>query len=163
MKKRVFVLIALLLLTLSACGRDTPPVSNPSGPGRMVRRIEVSVHPADGELERIYMTQENMNGLLTLLRGMETEEAPLTEPNLTGGQSYYTITVTFANGEQTLYHLLGQTYLRLGDGDWCIIDQENSLQFTRYLREHPSDDGSAPTETTLPPTSVPSDTTAPAE
>lgn len=165
MKKRLLLLIPLLLLTLTACGLDSPPVSNPSGPGRMVRRIEVSPHPTDGELDRVYVTQENMNALLALLRAMETDEAPLTEPDITGDQSYYTATVTFANGEQTVYHLLGHTYLRRGDGDWCVIDPESSIQFIHFLREHPTDDGSVPIETTAAPTetAAPAETTAPTE
>ena len=165
MKKRLLLLISLLLLTLTACGLDSPPVSNPSGPGRMVRRIEVSAQSAGGELDRVYVTQENMNDLLALLRAMETDEAPLTEPDINGGQSYYTATVTFANGEQTVYHLLGHTYLRRGDGDWCMIDPEMSMQFVRFLQSHPTDDGSVPIETTAAPTemTVPTETTAPAE
>ena len=165
MKKRLLALIALLLLTLTACGGDTPPVSNPSGPGRMVRRIEISYHPADEALSRIYVTQENMNDLLALLRAMETDEAPLTEPDITSDQSYYTATVTFANGEQTVYHLLGHTYLRRGDGDWCVIDPEMSMQFVRFLQSHPTDDGSVPIETTAAPTetAAPAETTAPTE
>ena len=165
MKKRLLALIALLLLTLTACGLDSPPVSNPSGPGRMVRRIEVSAQSAGGELDRVYVTQENMNDLLALLRAMETDEIPLSEPDINGGQSYYTATVTFANGEQTVYHLLGHTYLRRGDGDWCVIDPEMSMQFVRFLQNHPTDDGSVPIETTAAPTetAAPAETTAPTE
>jgi hypothetical protein len=106
----------------------------------MVRRIEVSLQPEDPALARVYTTQENMNALLSLLRGMQTSAEPETEPDLENGQSYYTVTVTYANGQQSIYYLLGHTYLRLGDEPWCVIDQEDSKVFVTYLREHPSDE-----------------------
>ena len=99
-----------------------------------------------------------MNAMLTLLRSLETQEYPETEPETDGGQTLYTATVTFANGEKSVYRLLGHTYLQLGDDPWCIIGTERSMEFSKFLKEHPSDDGSAPAETTVLP-----ETTAPAE
>lgn len=150
-------LSVLLLLSLCACSEEEPPVSS-SGPGRMVRRIEVAIHPEDPDFDRTYVTQQNMNELLALLRSMETTDYPETEPDLDGGQSYYTATVTFANGEQSVYYLLGHTYLRLGDDDWCLIDSNLSRQFSEFLHSRPTDDGSVVIETTVPP-----ETTAPTE
>ena len=135
-RKRIVLILALLLL-LSGCGRDTPHTDG-TGPGRMVRRIEVAIHP------------ENMNELLTLLRSMENDERPETEPDIDGGQSLYTATVTFSNGQQNIYYLLGHTYLRLGDNDWCVIDTDLSRKFTDFIGTHPSDDTPSPTETTAP-------------
>lgn len=157
MKKTLaLVLVFVMALGLLGCGGEEPPVSS-SGPGRMVRRIEVAIHPEDDSFDRIYVTQENMNELLTLLRSMVTTEAPETEPDLEGGQSYYTATVTFANGEQSVYYLLGHTYLRLGNDPWCVVDRNLVMKFNEFLQTHPSDDGSVPTETTTAPT----ETTAP--
>jgi hypothetical protein len=136
----VFLLSAILVLGLTACGGKEPTETHSSGPGRMVRRIEVSIQPEDPDLARVYTTQENMNALLSLLRGMQTSAEPETEPDLENGQSYYTVTVTYANGQQSIYYLLGHTYLRLGDEPWCVIDQEDSKVFVTYLREHPSDE-----------------------
>lgn len=165
MKKTITaLLLAALMLTLTACGGGKP-VPTGTGPGRMVRRIEIAIHPDDAAFARVYVTQENMNALLTLLRGMETDVRPETEPDIEGGQVLYTVTVTFANGEQSVYYLLGHTYMRLGSNPWCVIGTELTKKFTDFIREHPSDDGSvviepttAPTETTAPP-----ETTSPAE
>ena len=156
MRKRAIALILALLLLLCGCNSDSPHTEG-TGPGRMVRRIEVAIEPADARFDRTYVTQENMNALLALLRSMETDTAPEEEPDLHGGQSYYTATVTFANGQQSVYYLLGHTYMRLGDDPWCVITGEQSLAFNTFLREHPSDD--VPPETTTTPT----DTTAPTE
>ena len=147
-RKRIVLILALLLL-LSGCGRDTPHTDG-TGPGRMVRRIEVAIHPEDPDFARTYVTQENMNELLTLLRSMENDERPETEPDIDGGQILYTATVTFANGEQSIYYLLGHTYLRLGDNPWCLIDSSLSRQFVEFIRSHPTDDGSVTIETTAP-------------
>ena len=156
-KITAIILSLLLVLSLCACGTEEPPL-NPSGPGRMVRRIEVAIHPADPDFDRTYVTQENMNELLSLLRGMETDKRPETEPDIDGGQNYYTATITFANGEQSVYYLLGHTYLRLGDDPWCLIDSNLSRKFSEFIRTHPTDDGSVPIET-----NAPAETTAPTE
>ena len=157
-RKRISLILVLVLL-LTGCGRDTPGIESTSGPGRMVRRIDVASHPEDPEQARVYVTQENMNELLGLLRSMVTAEAPEEEPDVEGAESCYTATVTFANGQQSVYYLLGHTYMRLGDDPWCVITDEQSMAFNTFLREHPSDVTPAPTETAT----VPAETTAPTE
>ena len=129
----------VLLLSLCACGHREPPVST-SGPGRMVRRIEISSHPSDPDFDRSYVTQENMNALLAILRSLSTGEEPEQTPDLEGGQNYYTASVTFANGEHSVYYLLSHTYMRQGEDDWALIDPERSEDFVRFLLDHPSDD-----------------------
>lgn len=160
--KKIALLLTLLLL-LSGCGNGTPHTDG-TGPGRMVRRIEVAIHPEDPDFARTYVTQENMNELLALLRSMQTDVEPEREPDVSDGQNLYTATVTFANGQQSVYYLLGHTYLRLGEEDWCVIDTELSRQFSEFIRSHPSDDGSVPIKTAAPTeTTVPTETNAPAE
>ena len=139
MKKRLIALMLVLSVLLCGCGGDTPKESS-GAPGRMVQTIEVAIHPQDPEFARVYETQENMNDLLALLRSMETDDVPAEEPDIEGGQSLFTVTVTFANGQQSVYYLLGHTYLRNSDGDWCIIDNSQSMAFNQFLRERPSDD-----------------------
>ena len=146
MKKRILALVMLLSILLCGCGDDTPKADS-GAPGRMVRRIEVAICPENPEYERTYQTQENMNDLLALLRSMENDNIPAQEPDVENGQILYTVTATFANGEQSVYYILGHTYLRNSDGDWCIIDLEQSMAFNQFLRERPSDDVPAPTET----------------
>ena len=156
MKKRILALAMILSILLCGCGDDTPK-SDSGAPGRMVRRIEV--RPENPEYERVYQTQENMNDLLALLRSMENDNIPAQEPDVENGQSLYTVTAIFANGEQSVYYVLGHTYLRNSDGDWCIIDLDQSMAFNQFLRERPSDDVPAPTETAT----APAETTAPTE
>lgn len=156
MKKRILALVMILSILLCGCGDDTLK-SDSGAPGRMVRRIEVAIRPENPEYVRVYQTQENMNDLLALLRSMENDTAPDVEPDLHSGQSYYTATVTFANGQQSVYYLLGHTYLRLGQEDWCVVNSEQAKAFNTFLRDHPSDD--SPTE----PTAVPTETSEPTE
>ena len=153
MKKRILALVMILSILLCGCGDDTPK-SDSGAPGRMVRRIEV--RPENPEYERVYQTQENMNDLLALLRSMENDNIPAQEPDVENGQSLYIVTAIFANGEQSVYYVLGHTYLRNTDGDWCIIDLDQSMAFNQFLRDRPSDNVPAPTETIA-------ETTAPTE
>lgn len=143
-KKSICMILSLLLvLGLCACSEQEPP-EHTSGPGRMVRRIEIASHPEDPNFVRTYTTQENMNALLGILRTISTDQEPEQAPDLEGGQNYYTATVTFANGERSIYYLLGHTYMRQGDEPWYLIDPERSEEFVHFLRDHPSDDSSAP-------------------
>ena len=144
LRKKLSILLILSIL-LTGCGLDAPSIENSIGPGRMVRRIEIAIHPEDPNYVRTYTTQENMNELLSILRSMQTDEEPQEEPDVDGGQSLYTATVTFANGLQSVYYLLGHTYLRLHDEDWCVISPEQSKNFTQFILEHPSDDPAATT------------------
>ena len=139
MKKRMIALMLVLSVLLCGCGGDTPKTSS-GAPGRMVQSIRVAIHPDDPDFARVYETQENMNDLLALLRSMQTDDVPSEEPDIEGGQSLFIVTVTFANGQQSVYYLLGHTYLRNSDGDWCIIDNSQSMAFNQFLRERPSDD-----------------------
>jgi hypothetical protein len=84
---------------------------------------------------------------------MQTDREPEQTPDLQGGQSYYTATITFANGQQSIYYLLGHTYLRLGQEDWCVVNSDQAKQFNTFLRDHPSDD--SPTEPTAETTEPP--------
>lgn len=140
MKQKLLFLLLALMLLLTGCRNDDPPHTEGVGPGRMVRRIEVAIVPEDPELARTYSSQEHMNGLLALLRSMQNDTIPETEPDIHDGQSLYTVTVTYANGQQSVYYLLGHTYLRFGDEDWCVVTTAQSRQFVDYLREHPGDD-----------------------
>ena len=139
MKKRMIALMLVLSVLLCGCGGNAPKESSGT-PGRMVQSIRVAIHPEDPDFARVYETQENMNDLLALLRSMQTNDVPAEEPDIEGGQSLFTVTVTFANGQQSVYYLLGHTYLRNSDGDWCIIDNSQSMAFNQFLRERPSDD-----------------------
>ena len=105
-KITAILLAAAVMLGLCACGRETPPAQS-STPGRMVQRIDVAIHPADPDYERTYVTLENMNALLGLLRDIQTQDYPETTPDPEGGQTLYTATVTYANGEKSVYRLLG--------------------------------------------------------
>ena len=155
MKKRILALVMVLSILLCGCGDDTPK-SDSGTPGRMVRSIEVAIQPENPEYSRVYQTQENMNDLLALLRSMENDNVPAQEPDLHSGQSLYTITATFANGQQSVYYVLGHTYLRNTDGNWCIIDRDQSMAFNQFLQDRPSDNVPTPTETIA-------ETTAPTE
>lgn len=141
-------------------------------PRQMVQQLDVMLHPADSQFTRCYVTQDNLNPLLTMLRDMATNEVPEQDPDLYGGQSYYTITATYVDGSSQHYLLLGYQYLQVGDNPWCLVSYHKVMEFAQFIQEHPSDDGSyippetqPPQETTLPveassvPTENPQDTT----
>lgn len=173
MKKRICQLISILLLVcvLSGCSLlDTvlaavAPDSEAAGrlPHLMVREIDVSLHPWDPEFDRHYQTQENLTVILQMLREMVVSASPEEEPPVTDGLTYYAITATYANGEQRLYQLLSYQFLKVGDEDWCRVSYDQAMEFTAYLRGHPSDDGSYVPPATQPPapTTAPTETVPP--
>lgn len=157
-------LTLLIALPLSGCGlvdhlvdRFLPQPTVQVTPRQMVQQLDVTLHPADAQFTRCYVTQENLNPLLTMLRDMVTEDVPEQDPDLYGGQSYYTITATYADGSSQHYLLLGYQYLRVGDNPWCLVSHNKVMEFAQFIQDHPSDDGSyippetqASPETTLP-------------
>ncbi len=169
MKKRYIQILALLsaVFLLGGCSISSylPDVTvGRELPHLMVRTIDVSMSPRDPEFERHYQTQENLTALLNLLREIVTNEIPEEEPKLSGGQTYYTVTATYASGETQEYHMMGYRFLKVGDEPWCEISHDSAMRFSRFIRDHQSDDGSYVPPTTEPPaeTTVPSETTAPA-
>lgn len=167
MKRKILSLVALLtaLCLFSGCGVTDalldliPDSTERQSPSLMVQRIDVAIYPADPEFERHYETQENLNAALTLLRDLVTTDVPEEEPRLDDGQTYYTITATYSGGKQQNYYLLSYRYLKVGDDPWCEISFDSAMGFTKFLREHQSDDGSY----TPPATEPPAETTLPTE
>lgn len=169
MKKQIIRLLSLMLAIamLSGCGlvdelaaQLAPDETRRSAPGLMVQQIDVCITPKDPDFERHYQTQENLTAALTLLREMVTADIPEEEPRLGDGQTYYTITATYAGGEQQSYYLLGYRYLKVGDDPWCEISFDSAMGFSQFLRDHQSDDGSYIPPTTEPPaeTTLPTET-----
>ena len=173
MKKRLIQMTALILvlMSLTGCGNLQaaispliPTVTEESDlPHRMVQRIDVLLTEKNADFERHYQTQENLTAILQLLRIMMTTDIPQEAPALDSSLSYYTITATYASGEQQVYRLLSLQYLKVGENDWLQISPELAVNFTDYLQAHQSDDGSyIPPETEPEGTgeTVPEDTNA---
>ena len=171
MKKRMIQLTALacVMCLFSGCSMVQtsllpliPTVTEESDlPHRMVQRIDVELNEKGEGFERHYQSQENLTMILRLLREMSTKDIPEEAPTLDATLSYYTITATYASGEQQFYRLLSGQYLKMGESDWLAISPELAAGFIGYLEEHQSDDGSY-----IPPETLPvetGETTAPAE
>lgn len=130
-----------------------------TAPSRMALCIDVALHPQDPDFNRTYSSQENLTDLLHLLREMHTDDVPEAAPSLTDGQSYYSATVTYANGSTAAYHILGHRYLQCPDGVWHQVDPALVMTFNQFLRSHPTDNGQSPP----PVITEPAETTEPIE
>lgn len=143
-------LLALALL-LGGCGstgkQDTP--QNSQVPGRMVTDIEIAVTPSDESMVRHYTDIEKMSSILRFLRDMDTDELPEEMPRFDDGQTYYTISATYANGTSRVYCLLSHQYLRVNQEQWHQISTEDATELIQYIRATP-DTGIPGTEPTLP-------------
>ena len=149
-REKMIVMLLALLLLLSACGSPDSSSTEPSAiPARMVSRLEVSIHPADDSLARNYEDMEKMTPILRFLRDMDTTQKPEEEPLLTDGQTYYTITAIYANGDSRTYYLLSHKFMRVDQGEWCEIDNLDAMELIQYIRNTP-DSEEAPTEESLP-------------
>ncbi len=161
MKKRqlfAWLLLAVLAFGLAACG-DEPEETLSTSAGRMVQKIEITFHPEDEAFHRVYVTQENMNVMLKILRGLSRDEKAESPPDLESGISYYTATITRANGETSTYRLASHTFLQLDEGEWYAADSGKAMSFVNFIQKHPSDDSSVET-TAAPETTAPAETTA---
>lgn len=157
-RERMFLCLLAMLLLLTACGKtqNDQPTEQAAAPSRMVKKIDVTIHPTDESLARSYTDMEKMSPILRILRDMDTDQKPDKEPNLTDGQTYYTITTTYASGETRVYYLLSHQYLRIDKGGWCEIDNNDAMDLIQYIREtpdiqtEPEPETSEPTESAEP-------------
>lgn len=146
-EKLIGCLLTLALL-LGGCGsfgeQDAPQTSQV--PGRMVTDIEIAVTPSDESMVRHYTDIEKMSSILRFLRDMDTDELPEETPRLDDGQTYYTITATYANGTSRVYCLLSHQYLRVNQEQWHQISTEDATELIQYIRATPDTDipGTAP-------------------
>lgn len=168
MKKAIIaVCILMTLFSLTACDTPERDVVAEAIPGRMVSKIDIAIHPADESFERCYTDIEHMSPVLRMLREMDTHDVPETEPRIDDGQSYYTITATYANGSSRIYYLLGHQFLRYDDEPWCVVESEKIMALIQFIRAHPDDEAvavsaeEATVETAADPTaeSVPEEST----
>ena len=138
-RERMFLCLLALLLLLTACGKtsDDQPTEQAAVPSRMVERIDITIHPTDDKLARAYTDMEKMSPILRILRDMDTDNKPADEPNLTDGQTYYTITTTYASGETKVYFLLSHQFLRINDGGWYEVDTNDAMDLIQYIRQTP--------------------------
>lgn len=150
-RERIMICLLALLLLLSACGnsKDEPSIGEAGVPSRMVQQIDIAIHPEDEDMARSYTDMEKMSPILRFLRDMDTTHEPEEEPTITDGQTYYTITAIYANGESRVYYLLSHKFLRIDDGEWCEIDNNDAMDLIQYIRETPdTEEAAEETETT---------------
>lgn len=160
-RERIMLCLLVLLVLLSACGnaQADQPTGETGVPSRMVKQIDIAIHPEDEDLARSYTDMEKMSPILRFLRDMDTTREPEEEPSITDGQTYYTITATYANGESRVYYLLSHKYLRAEGEAWCEIDNADAMELIQYIRDTPDTD-EAPEEAE---TAEPSGETQPEE
>ena len=138
-REKFFLCLLAMFILLTACGKskDDPTTEQAAVPSRMVQFIEVAIHPTDEKMNRSYTDMEKMSPILRYLRDMDTNQKPAEEPDLTDGQTYYTITATYANGESRVYYLLSHQYFRIDEGAWCKIDYQDAMDLIQYIRNTP--------------------------
>ncbi len=144
--KVVALLLVLAVVALSGCsiaatGLETtvPDSPNTPAPGKMVEHIDITFQPDNPTYTRHYSSEANVRDFLILLRSLQTNEYPDQQPNMLDGQSYFVISLTYANEMTQHYHLMGHRYLRTDNGQWREIGTDNAKKFVQFLEEHPND------------------------
>ena len=139
--KKVIAAISILmvLVMMTACGPKEVEISDDSVPGRMVTKIEIDIHPRDPDFVRCYTNIDQMSSILRMLRDMDTHDTPEEDPVLGDGQSYYTVTATYANGTSQVYYLLGHQFMRCGEGSWCVVESGKIMELIQFIRSNPED------------------------
>ena len=115
-------MIAVLLLTIPClmwgCRKeDGTPKKEPAPDVRLVESIDVTLDPADEELDRHYSTQEKLDKVLSYLRGLELSADVEGDPE-TSEETQYRITVHYVGGGSRTYIQIANLYFQEEGQAW---------------------------------------------
>ena len=115
MEKMVIFLLPLLL-----CGCAKSEI--PKGPMcRVVTQVEVTA-TIDGEVnENIFTASKEMESVMCYLRLLQKGKKADIDPD-SFRSDYYEITVSYSDGQRTVYRQLHKDFLQIDDGPWRTID-----------------------------------------
>lgn len=137
MKKQILALaLCFVLPFLSGCGSTSTPADQ-AAPSRMVTQIDICAEPEDESLLRCYSDKEQLTTIMRMLREMDTGEVPEMSPYQSGEHILYAITITYANGNTNLYHIMDNRYFRESEQDWCQIRNEQTEALLDFIRNNP--------------------------
>ena len=139
MKTTALILCMFLLAgCLSGCGSAAReiPSGNPriqSVPQRLVRQIDVALHPENPEVDRVYTRQAPLNKMIRLMREIDCS-TPAPHPEaLDQADSYYSFTFTYSDGSQREFRLLSHQYFNNSRDGWVEIPRDQAMKLTSFI------------------------------
>lgn len=136
-------MISVLLLTIPClmwgCRKENgTPEKEPAPDVRLVESIDVTVDPADGELDRHYSTQEKLDKVLSYLRGLELSADVEGDPETSEG-TQYRITVHYVGGGSRTYIQIANLYFQEEGQAWEQLPGSDSKTMEKLLESMESD------------------------
>lgn len=107
----------ILAFTVSGCRAtsQTPPIS------RVVTQITVEATNSGQLSKKLYTAPDKMKVILNYLRKLDPYTEADIEPD-TFRTDAYQITVSYSDGNNTVYRQIYNQYLQVGNGPWKRID-----------------------------------------
>ena len=146
MKKIIITaFIPILILLLTACSsvdsylNSLVPEADDSVPSRMIAAMKVDAFPEDPSMEAEFTDTSVLSGILQKLRNMDKDKVVEEDPHTNDNQSYFTVTVIYADGYEESYCLLINQYLQRPDGTWCMVTYDDVTDLAMFIRRSAED------------------------
>ena len=136
MKKSLISLILMFSLAIGGCRSLSAVTDAPFC--RVVTEITVQVENAPETGLCRYTTPNKMIKTLHCLRRLDPWDLADTDPELAPGPRYH-FDLTLSDGSHKTYDLIGNSYLREGNGPWREVTASQALRIPLLLAAVPSD------------------------
>ncbi len=134
MKKTLILLLFLFCFAFSGC------MSRSKAPGSPICRVvtEITVQAKRGTEDVLwcYSEPKKMIKLLNYLRHLELWDSA--DPEISAAP-HYRITLHLSDGRQKTYDQIGTDYIRIGDGPWLRIPEDQGIRLSLLLTAVSSD------------------------
>lgn len=151
MRKRVLMcLMSLLMLLGTGCQQQNVDIS--AGVGQqLVTGITVTCQTCDSFTQRHYSDPDKLRILLLAIRSLGPDFPARTDVDALAGKTF-SIRMSCANGQQTLYTIKNNLYVQKNGGPWRQISAEKAGGIWQMILELPPDDPDAMVWDPLPAT-----------
>ena len=118
MDRRFFIILILILLCCSGCGKRKAQDTV-----RVVTSIEITATRDGRLLRRTFTDSEDLHSILQYLRKLDPYTPTELSPDSFRTDAYQ-ILVFYSDGEQAVYRQIYDRYFQIPDGSWRVIDPQ---------------------------------------
>ena len=133
-----FLLIAVLVLSLCACTKDTTVNGSELVSAEDVTKITILYMNDTDKPLRIYTNPEKIRLVTEHISSMTLDSSFPENPGHHDGGGYY-ITYTYKDGAEITFAWSGNMFFRVDDGAWYRMIYEEASAFSKLIYANPSD------------------------